>query len=137
MRSFRFVIIVTGFLFLGLSVLSSNALAHPHSHGKNPFDHKKKAVSLHCLLKNHTNHFLKFCPHAQKTKESIQILTSACGSTPASKHGANIQNPVTPVTISIVLKPSKDIRVTHLLLQNEKPGILSLETASPPPRSLA
>ena len=137
MRPFRFAFILIGFLILGVSVLSSQAVAHPHSHGKNPFDDKKKGASLHCLLKNHTNHLLKFCPHAQKTKQTKQILTSACGKTPISTQGANIQNPVTPAIVSVALQPTKDIRVIPFSLQDDRPDALSMETASPPPRHKA
>lgn len=137
MRSFRFTFILSGFLILGLSALSSQALAHPHSHGKNPFESKNKGVSIHCLLKNHTNHLLKFCPHAKKTKETKQILTSSCGKNPLSTQGANIQNPVTPAIISIDSKPIHDNRAILILLQKEKPDTLSFKTASPPPRRKA
>ncbi len=136
MRSFRFAFILTGFLILGLSALSSQALAHPHSHGKNPFESKNKGVSLHCLLKQHTNHLLKFCPHAQKNKEAVPTLTSACGKTPVSTPGAEVQKPVPPVTITASLEYQKHDRTT-LLLHNQSPGTISLETASPPPRHIA
>ncbi len=135
MQQLRSIFILTGFLILGMSVLTGQALAHPHSHGKNPFENDKKATSLHCLLKQHTNHLLTHCPHAQNQKGTAPILTSACGKNPVSTPAPNVQKLVSPVAIPLSFVIQNNDQVTLFSIENKIPTTLRFETVTPPPQA--
>ena len=78
----KLVVLMLFWLFLGSTSVFAQSHNHRGYHQKHitsPFEAKKKAISLHCLLKLHGQR--EFCPHTSATNsKSIPVkIASDCG----------------------------------------------------------
>lgn len=100
---------------------ATNALAKPHMHGDHhehqittvsPFEGKKDAPSLHCLLKSHTHQ--GFCPHSKPERGQTATIATDCGgkTTPSIPNTTNFSSELAEMHFFLLIHISPENKLT-------------------------
>ncbi len=119
---------------------ATNAMAKPHMHGEHhehqtvsPFDGKKDAPSLHCLLRSHTHQ--GFCPHSKPERSQTAKIAADCGgnTSGAIPNSTSFGSEFADASATPLTHSSPDEKLTPIVLMSYHSFIDSLD---PPPRVL-